>query len=87
MGDILIRNLDDEVMASFEWRARMSGRSLEETIRDALAAAAPLTSEERVALSERLREGMPKMDNDVLRYIRMGRDDMIEPDAPLDPEG
>jgi plasmid stability protein len=87
MGEILIRNLDDEVMASFEWRARMSGRSLEETIRDALAAAAPLTSEERVALSERLREGMPKMDHDVLRYIRLGRDDAMQAEAPLDPKG
>lgn len=80
MGDILIRNLDDEVMASFEWRARMSGRSLEETIRDALAAAAPLTSEERVALSERLLEGQPILDFDVVEAIGLGREGYVEDD-------
>jgi len=80
MGDILIRNLDDEVMASFEWRARMSGRSLEETIRDTLAAAAPLTSEERVALSERLLEGQPILDFDVVEAIGLGREGYVEDD-------
>lgn len=78
MGELLIRNLDDDVIANFEWRARMTGRSLEEIVRDALAAAAPLTPEERVALSDRLLEGQPILEFDVLEAIRFGREGHTE---------
>lgn len=55
MGQILIRNLDDNVIASLKTKAEIAGKSLEQSLRELLTANAPLTPEERVALIERLR--------------------------------
>ncbi|GIL02667.1 MAG: hypothetical protein BroJett030_25660 [Alphaproteobacteria bacterium] len=59
MGQVLIRNLDDEVIAKLKIKAELAGKSFEQSLRDLLAAAAPLTPEEKVAISRRLREGQP----------------------------
>jgi plasmid stability protein len=78
MGELLIKNLDDAVIARFKWRAEITGRTLEETIRDALEAAAPFTPEERMAASKRLLQGQEISDFDVLGAIRAGRGDESE---------
>lgn len=62
MGQVLIRNLDDAVIADFKSAAVRNGRSLEAELRDALAAARPkvrLSIEEKLALSRRLTAGTP----------------------------
>lgn len=55
MGQVLIRNLDDEVIARLKTKAELAGKSLEQSLRELLTAHAPLSPEERVALSRSLR--------------------------------
>lgn len=55
MGQILVRNLDDEVIETFKWRARRKGISLEQEIRDLLNGHRRLTPEEKVAISREIR--------------------------------
>jgi antitoxin FitA len=57
MGQVLIRNLDDEVIAAIRFKAELKGRSLEQELREILKAAIPLTPEER---SELIRQNMAK---------------------------
>lgn len=57
MGQVLIRNLDDALIADYKKAAADKGGSLEAELRDALAAMRPRerkTKEELLALSERL---------------------------------
>jgi plasmid stability protein len=76
MGQVLVRNLEDEVIDSFKLKAELNGSSLEQELRAALKKAAPLTPEEKVALSRKWRASMPPMkDFDVRAAIRHGRDD------------
>jgi plasmid stability protein len=51
MAEIVIRNLDDAVLAALRWRAALSGTSMEEQARRALAAAVGL---DRAAALRRL---------------------------------
>ena len=55
MGRILLRNLDDEVIERLKIKAEFSRKSLEQVAREALVAAAPLTPEERAAISDHIR--------------------------------
>lgn len=75
MGQILVRNLDDELIAALKVRAELAGKSLEQTVRELLSAAAPLTPEEKVAVSRRLRAAFGAEDWDTGAAIRWGRDD------------
>lgn len=75
MGQVLIRNLDDEVIASLRLKAELKGRPLEQELREILTNAAPFTIAERLAASERLRTGNPLTLTDVKAAIRTGRDD------------
>jgi plasmid stability protein len=75
MGQILVRNLDDELIAALKLRAELAGKSLEQTVRELLSAAAPLTSEEKVAVSRRLRAAFAAEEWDTAAAIRWGRDD------------
>ncbi|MHA6722944.1 FitA-like ribbon-helix-helix domain-containing protein [Sphingomonas sp. RS2018] len=62
MGQVLIRNLDDAVIADFKRAAVRNGRSLEAELREALAAARPrtqLTTEEKLALIDKLHARTP----------------------------
>ena len=59
MGQILVRNLDDAVIETYNWRARMKGISLEQEIRDVLNAHRRLTPEEKVAISREVLEKTP----------------------------
>ena len=50
MGQVLIRNVDDEVLAGLKVRARLAGVSFETFLRERLRALAPLSGDEKVAL-------------------------------------
>jgi len=52
MGQVLIRNLDDEVIEAFRASAKANGRSLEAELRDALRNAAPSFGPDRAELME-----------------------------------
>jgi plasmid stability protein len=79
MGQVLVRNLDDRVIDSFKTKAELKGRSLEQELRDVLTNAAPLTSEEKIALFKKVRAMMPPIgDVDVRAAIRRGRDDEFD---------
>jgi plasmid stability protein len=76
MGQVLVRNLDDHVIEKYKTKAELKGHSLEQELREVLTKSAPLTPEEKVALSRRLREkSLPLGDVDVHAAIRYGRDD------------
>jgi len=79
MAQALIRNINPLAMAKLKAKAKLKGKSLEQELRDTIEAAAPLTAEEKVALSRRLRASMPVMkDFDVRAAIRHGRDDEFD---------
>ena len=75
MGQVLIRNLDDEVIASLKLRAELKSSSLEQELREIIAAAAPLSTDEKIALSRRLRSQFAHADFNSHAAIRWGRDD------------
>ena len=75
MGQVLVRSLDDRVIANLKLRAELKGKSLEQELRDLLTAAAPMSVEERVAVSERLRAAFAVEKFDSSAAIRWGRDD------------
>jgi len=79
MGQVLVRNLDDRVIERFKTKAELKGHSLEQELREVITAAAPLTPEEKVALSRKWRASMPPLkDFDVRAAIRHGRDDEFD---------
>ncbi len=76
MGQVLIRNLDDEVITSLRYKAKANGRSLEQELREILTSAAPFTVEERVKVAQWLqRDNLWVSNMDVKSAIRTGRDD------------
>jgi plasmid stability protein len=76
MAQVLVRNIDEDVVSRLKVKAELKGQSLEQELRDILTAAAPLTGDEKVALSRRLRSMSPSLhDVDISRAIRAGRDD------------
>jgi len=74
MGSVVIRNLDDSVLARYRCRAKLHGRSLEAELRDALTAAAPLAPEQKMALSSKLRAMSPGWSGNSADLIREDRD-------------
>lgn len=79
MGQVLVRNLDDQVIEKLKTKAEIKGHSLEQELRDVITAAAPLTPDEKIALFKRLRALSPPMhDVDVRAAIRYGRDDEFD---------
>jgi antitoxin FitA len=79
MGQVLVRNLDDQVIESLKTKAELKGRSLEQELRDVLTNAAPLTPSEKIALFHKLRAMTPPLsDVDVRAAIRRGRDDEFD---------
>ena len=79
MGQVLVRNLDDDVIERLKRKAKLKGHSLEQELREVIIAAAPLTPEERIALFERLRSLSPPLHHvDVRAAIRHGRDDEVD---------
>ena len=79
MGQVIVRNLDDEVIATHRRRAKARGVSLEQELRDVLRRAATPTSEERLrraaeiaALTPALPPGRERTPAEIL--IREGRE-------------
>ena len=52
MGQILIRNLDDEAIEAHRRRAKAHGRSLEQELRTLIESAASYSVEEKLAIAE-----------------------------------
>jgi antitoxin FitA len=76
MGQVLIRNLDDEVITSLRYKAKANGRSLEQELREIVTSAAPFTVEERTKMALALQKENPWIgDKSVKSAIRTGRDD------------
>ncbi len=77
MGDILIRNLDDAVIAALKRRADSNGRSLQAELHLELSKSVHAqTKAEFIARSRRLREAadMSKLDGESWTWIREDRD-------------
>jgi plasmid stability protein len=55
MGQVLVRNVDDETIESYKIKARIKGISLEQELRNLLEANKPFTPEERLALARDIR--------------------------------
>jgi plasmid stability protein len=76
MAQVLVRNLDDQVVAALRRKAELHGHSLEQELRIALTSAARLSPEERVALTRRVRGMTPANveQTDSTEVIRQDRD-------------
>jgi plasmid stability protein len=76
MTDIVL-DLDDGLIRRLKLTAELKGRTLEEEIRAIVVRAAPLTPEDRVALSDRIRsmQGKPSelLSEDLIREARDSR--------------
>jgi plasmid stability protein len=55
LGQVLVRNLDNGVIEAIRLKAELKGHSLEHELREIIKAATPLTPQERVALSRKIR--------------------------------
>jgi plasmid stability protein len=75
MGQVLVRNLDDEVIQRLKAKAKASGTSLEEIARDALRRAAEPSRAELWAEIDRVRERIGPVAGDSTAFIREDRDD------------
>ena len=77
MGQVLVRNLENDVIESLKLKADLKGHSLEQELREVLRAAAQFTPEERVALSARIRAAQAKssdlLSEDLIREARDNR--------------
>ncbi|MFO1170068.1 MAG: hypothetical protein U1E49_03775 [Hyphomicrobiaceae bacterium] len=60
MGQILVRNLPDGVIETLKTKAELSGRSLEQTVRDIIVENTPLTSEECLKLTDYFMSRFPE---------------------------
>lgn len=74
MGSVVIRNLDDAIIDNYRTKAELNGRSLEAELRDALAQSAPLTPEQKVAISRRFQNRFAAPLPDSTPLIREDRD-------------
>jgi plasmid stability protein len=76
MADIVL-DLDDGLIRRLKATAELKGRTLEEEIRAIIVRAAPLTPEERLALSDRIRAMQAKpsdlLSEDLIREARDSR--------------
>jgi plasmid stability protein len=73
MTDVVL-DLEDSLIQRLKATAELKGRTLEEEVREIVCRAAPLTPEERVALSDRIRTMQTKpsdlLSEDVIRETR-----------------
>lgn len=74
MAQVIVRNLDDRVLAVLRRKAELHGRSLEQELRNILASAARLTRSERIEMARRIRAMTPKAgQTDSVQLIREDR--------------
>ena len=75
MGQVIIRNLDDETIVALKLKASLNGQSLEQALRAILSASAKAGTRERLALSDRIRAMTPKKrQSDTTALVREDRD-------------
>jgi len=75
MGQVIVRNLDEKIIAALKAKAELHGHSLERELRAILAGAAKADADERLALADRIRGMTPKRrQTDSTRLIREDRD-------------
>jgi plasmid stability protein len=75
MAQVIVRKLDEQVVSSLKLKAELHGHSLEQELRDILKRAAELTTEEKLALIDRIRAMTPKrLETDSTDLIREDRD-------------
>lgn len=74
MGQLLVRNLDDQVIARLKERARRANQSLEQTVRAILAEAAKPSRQDILAEMDRIRERIGPVQLDATDFIRADRD-------------
>ena len=55
MGQVLVRQVDDDTIESYKLKAKIKGISLEQELRNLLEANKPFTPEERVAFAREIR--------------------------------
>jgi plasmid stability protein len=60
MGQVIVRNLDDETIVALKARAALRGNSLEQELRRILAQAARPGPKERLALADQIRAMTPR---------------------------
>ena len=53
MAQVIVRNLESDVVERLKLKAELNGHSLEQELREILRRAAPLTTEQKLALIER----------------------------------
>jgi len=74
MGQVIVRNLDDETIRALNARAAMHGNSLEQELREILAQAAKPGPKERLALADEIRAMTPrKRQNNSTALVREDR--------------
>lgn len=75
MAQVLVRNLAEEVVEALKRKAELRGRSLEQELREILAAAATQPCAERLAMADRVRAlGSEGAASDSTELIREDRD-------------
>jgi plasmid stability protein len=76
MGQVLIRNLDDHVIHRWKMRAELRGHSLEQELRLMITQQSGLSTEEKLALADRIRaKSLPGSEEiDSTDLIREDRD-------------
>lgn len=76
MGQVLIRNIDDDVIERLKSHAAARKQPLEQALRDILTdAAGRMTRSERVARADRIRAMTPRrLDDDSTDLIRADRE-------------
>jgi plasmid stability protein len=74
MAQVLIRNLPEDVVERLKARALNKGHSLEQELREIVTAAAPLTTEQKLAIIDRFLARSPMSKQDSTDLIRQDRD-------------
>lgn len=75
MAQVIVRNLDDDVVARLKAKARQRGHSLEQELREILSRAAKPSRNELLAEADRIRAMTPeKLQTDSAELIREERD-------------
>lgn len=74
MGQILVRNLDDAVIARLKEKAQREGASLEQTARDILTGATKPSRAEVIEAARQIRKRIGPVSGDSTALIREDRD-------------
>ena len=74
MAQVIVRNLDDRVVATLKQQAKRRGRSLEQELREILARAAKPSRADALRVADEIRRAAPPQRTDSTDLIREARD-------------